>query len=254
MCLFYIIENIQHGIAREKLLELQKAKSVCAPYNSKNLRDVEVDSNNLVSVKNFSFIPSGFKYKDFIYHLTPMINGSNSSYWISQTIMKYTFTKKLNFKIRLDPFIEIFHSDYFSIGYKMDIYGKPLNWERLKSLREDEHGQWLNESTSNNNITDYVWRPTATEVHFTCEELPSSKEINYRGSRYFHAIIDKKTGLVKHCDGAIRIYSDIELDYRSKYHVRNSEVRKVGKRVKIFQIDDNIEQQVFIDLITSYMV
>ena len=100
-----------------------------------------------------------------------------------------------------------------------------------------------------------MWgKPTAKEIHFTCEELPNKNEVHYRGSRYFHAIIDKKTGLVKHCDGAISIYSEDELEFRSKYHVRNSEVRKIGKRVKIFQLDDQIERKIFIDLITSYMV
>lgn len=254
MCLLFIIENIQHGVAKEKLIEIQKTDIISAPYNSINLSELKLDSHNLVSIKNFSFIPNGFRYKDYIYHLVPMINGSNSSYWISQTIIKYFHTEKLDFKIRLDPFVEVLHSEYSCIEYKMQVYGKSLNWDRLKFLRDDEHGQWMNEYLSNNNITDYVWKPTPTEVHFTCEELPSISEINYRGSRYFHAIFDKNTGLIKHCDGAIRLYSNKELEYRLKFHVRNSEVRKIGKRVKIFQLDEYIEQKTFIDLITSYMV
>ena len=60
-----------------------------------------------------------------------------------------------------------------------------------------------------------------------------------RGSRYFHAIFNKDTGSIIHCDGAIRIYSESELADRMRFHVRSSDVRKVGKRVKIFQTNDS---------------
>lgn len=254
MCKWFLIDHIQKGIAQERLEELKKENTLSLPYRSANLIDLEVDKHNLVSVRDFNVFGTSIRLNDYIYHLAPMINAANSSHWISKTISKYISTKNLNFKIRLDPFTEVHHSNYHSMGYKMDVYGIPLDWERLKSLKEDEHGQWMNDDLSNNNITDYVWKPTATEVHFTCEELPCDHEVNYRGSRYFHAIFDKRSGLIKHCDGAIRTYSEQELDYRLRYHVRNSEVRKVGVRIKIFQLDDLIDQETFVDLITNYMV
>lgn len=253
-CSIYLIESIQKGIAVERLKELQKKKKSSLPYNLENLDPLIVDDNNLVSIKNFDLTAGGYKYNDFVYQLTPMINVSNSSYWISQTISGLAYSKKLNFKIRLDPFIEVHYKKYFPIGYKMTIYGKPLEWERLRTLREDEHGRWMNDDLSNNNITDYVWSPNENEVHFTCEELPKTNEIVYRGSRYFHAIFDKETGKIIHCDGAIRKYTQEEIEYRMNYHVRNSEVRKIGKRIKVFQLDDEIEQEVFVLLVTNFMV
>lgn len=253
-CTIYLIEGIQKGIAIERLRELQKKKKISLPYNLKNLESLNINDDNLTSIKNFDLGFGGYRYNDFVYHLTPMINGSNSSYWISQTISGLAFSKKLDFQIRLDPFIEVHHKEYFPIGYKMTIYGKPLDWERLKTLREDEHGRWMNDDLSNNNITDFVWRPSEKEVHFTCEELPKSNEIEYRGSRYFHAIFDKKTGEIIHCDGAIRKYDENELEFRMNHHVRNPEVRKIGKRIKVFQLDDAINQETFVLLITNYMV
>jgi len=252
-CVIYLIEIIQKGIAIERLNELQKKKS-SLPYKLENLKSLIINENNLTSIKNFDLTIGGYRYNDFVYQLTPMINGSNSSYWISQTISSLAKSKKLDFQIRLDPFIEVHYKEYFPIGYKMTIYGKPLDWERLRTLREDEHGRWMNDDLSNNNITDFVWRPNEKEVHFTCEELPKSNEIEYRGSRYFHAIFDKKTGEVIHCDGAIRMYNQDEIEYRMKYHVRNPEVIKIGKRIKVFQLDDIIDQETFVLLITNYMV
>jgi hypothetical protein len=50
-----------------------------------------------------------------------------------------------------------------------------------------------------------------------------------------------------HCDGAMRIYSDEELNRRLDYHVKDTEARKVGKRVKIFQYESNENMGIEID-------
>jgi CDP-diacylglycerol pyrophosphatase len=53
----------------------------------------------------------------------------------------------------------------------------------------------------------------------------------------------------------VRIYTEDELRYRKQFHVRHSEVRKMGKRVKIFQTDKvNISQDDFALLATSFFV
>lgn len=254
-CRWFLIDTIQKGISAERLKLLTENTPRPAPYNSENLSHLNIGENNLVSIKDFNLYNNGFEYNEFIYALNPVNSGSNSSYWISSVISQLSHTKNLNFKIRLNPFIEIPQAEYLPIVYKMTIYGKPLDWERLKKLREEEFGQWMNDSgLSNNNITDYVWRPENDEVHFTCEELPSLHEVEYNGSRYFHAILDKKTGLIKHCDGAIRVYKKEELENRLKFHVRKSEVRKVGKRIKVFQLDEEIDQETFALLFTNFMV
>ncbi|WP_396149827.1 hypothetical protein [Flavobacterium sp.] len=251
-CKWFLISTIQKGIAEERLKALVENK---LPYNSENLKFLEIDENSLVSIKDFELYKNGFKYNDYVYNLTPVTSGSNSSYWISQIIISLTYYNNLNFKIRLDPFIEIHHQEFEHLAYKMTIYGKPLDWERLKTLREEEFGQWVNDDIlSKGNVTDYVWRPEDNEIHFTCEELTNFDEVKTQGSRYFHAIFNKETGQIIHCDGAIRIYTKEELEHRLQYHVRKAEVRKVGKRIKIFQLDENIDQDTFVLLITNFMV
>jgi hypothetical protein len=251
-CKCYLISKIQKDIAKSRLKALTENTR---PYNSENLVNLQIGENQLVSIKQFEIYNNGFKYNDKVYSLTHVINGSNSSYWITQSILSLAFNYKLDFKIRLDPFIEIHHSEYSPMAYKMTIYGKPLDWERLKNLRDEEYGQWMNDDNlSNNNITDYVWRPENNEIHFTCEELPNIEEVEIRGSRYFHAIFNKETGKIIHCDGAIRIYSKEELTNRLGFHVRKAEVRKVGTRIKIFQLDEEIGQDAFVSLITNFMV
>jgi len=101
---------------------------------------------------------------------------------------------------------------------------------------------------------DFVWRPEGNEFHSTCEELPKINCLDYRGSRFFQAIFDKTTGNIKHCDGATRFYSQEEYGKRIRYHVRNPQVRGIGARIKIFQIDGIVDQNIFSELAVSYFV
>jgi hypothetical protein len=251
----FLIHRLQTEIASERLVSLTDKSSRPKPYNQQNLTDLLIDDNNLADISSFDLSSGGFQYKDFIYNLAPITGGSNSSYWITQAIIYIYYDSGLPFKIRLDPFIEIKPKEYNPMMYKMYIYGKQLNWNRLKSLQTIDDGKWLNEkSYSDIGVTDYVWHPSEEEVHFTCEELPKGNQLKVRGSRYFHAIFDKKTEKVKHCDGAIRVYDEIEFSKRSAFHIKNSEVRKIGKRVKIFQLDEPVDQSVFGNLITNFFV
>lgn len=180
----------------------------------------------------------------------------NSSHWLGLLILNETFGKGRNFKVRLDPLMREPTETFQPYMALMHLYGRKLNWERLKSLQSEEFGQWLGDGLSTTSIltTDYVWRPEDQEIHFTCEEIPKPKCIATRGSRYFHAIFDRRTGNIIHCDGALRIYDQYEIELRQKYHVRQTEVRKIGKRVKLFLINDEIGQELFMSLATNFLV
>jgi hypothetical protein len=62
------------------------------------------------------------------------------------------------------------------------------------------------------------------------------------------------TGQIVHCDGAIRIYDFDELEKRKKLQLKDSETRRMGKRIKIFRIDDILEQSLFSQLVSSFYV
>ena len=216
-----------------------------------------MDDKNLVSIKNFDCSNFGLTLGDAVYQLCPSLPQSNSSYWLFELICQESFRNNLDFKLRIDPLIKITKEDFRPMFYRMWVYGKKLDWDKIRKLKHEDFGQWLNEdSTSAKSIeaTDFVWQPSKNEVHFTCEELPKDEFNSIRGSRYFHAIFDKKTGHIIHCDGALRFYSQVELRNRKLFHVRHAEVRKAGKRIKIFQIDEPISQQLFMNLATTFLV
>lgn len=89
-------------------------------------------------------------------------------------------------------------------------------------------------------------------ISFSCEELPNPNCINQRGSRYLHAFFDKNSGNFIHCDGAIRIYSENEIYKRLNHELKSNEVRKIGKRIKLFRIEGNIPKEKFISILSSF--
>jgi len=240
-------------LRKELLIESQNNSHQSDP----ELSGVEFDDKGLVDIQNFTpYNGVGLMRGETVFNICPSTNASNSSYWLSDLIFKQSFQNNRKFKVRLDPLIKVNKEMYQPMFFKMWVYGTKLDWNRLKTLKSTEHGQWLAGPLSDLTIefTDFTWTPSETEIHFTCEELPKDDFLFVRGSRYFHAIFDKASGAIKHCDGAIRFYTPSELEYRKKFHVKNAEVRKIGKRIKIFQIDELIDQVLFMQLATNFLV
>lgn len=254
---YFMVHILSNAIFEERINELLEEENRPAPYNSDNLVQLPLEKNNLAFIKNFDLSSRRLEFNKKIYQITPSIFAENSSYWLSNLILNAAIKLNLNFKIRLHPFIETPSFNYSAMEYRMNVYGKPLDWEKLLNLKNEDFGQWFDEKDYNRNgITDYVWSPKKNdEIHFTCEELPKSGN-KYLLSRYFHSIFNQETGEIKHCDGAIRIYDKQEFENRSKFHIRNSEVRKIGKRIKIFQYDakDNDERELSKDMFSLLAV
>lgn len=258
---YYFIGQINKDIARIRIDKLLDSSEKPAPYSFNNLKDLVIDKNNLASIRHFNIDNFGFEKDGLVYILCPILEQSNSSYWICKTILDLAIKKNLDFKIRLDPFIEIPINNYYPILHKMYVYGRHLDWKRLLNLRNDDFGKWLDVKEYNRaGTTDYIWSAKDESIHFTCEELPKTNLEVMKISRYFHSILDKKSGEIIHCDGAIRVYSKHELKSRTKFHVKDPEVRKIGKRIKIFQYEGKenqgkgLEKDEFCLLATNFFV
>jgi len=236
---YYLIDRIQKEIAKTILHEISSDSERQRPYSSLNLSSIEIDDHQLISTQSFKGFP-GIQINGYGYQLCPSTYGSNSMYWAGQALAEISSNIGHKFRVRLHPFIENPIKDYRPMMYRMMVYGKPLSWERLAVLKDDEFGQWTNENQNDDTqYTDFVWSPKKNnEVHFSCEEVPKLAVSDIRGSRYFHAIFDKQSGTIKHCDGAIRLYNQDSLEYRGRYHLKDSEVRKIGHRIKLFQGDN----------------
>lgn len=83
-------------------------------------------------------------------------------------------------------------------------------------------------------------------------QSPKPSVTRFRASRYFHSVLDRKSKSIIHCDGALRIFTDDEASLRSDSHVRDA--GKLGTRVKLFQIDDELDAENWSQLLKAFFV
>lgn len=233
----YIINEFQVLIPKIRL----KALETNCPYVLEDLKDLAVDDDYLVDIHDFLSYNSENRYM-----LCLPVNDINSNYWLWKEIYKLKDNENISFKIRLDPLVK----NPMPFIYKMTVFGEPLDWEKLSKIKDISQAQFL----ENGIITELYWKKRENQLHFYCEELPKYDEIEYRGSRYFHAIynIDKK--MIIHCDGSVKIYDEDDFFGRNVISLWDENSKNYGKYVKIFRADGEISPDNFTSLITSFFV
>ncbi len=173
-------------------------------------------------------------------------------YWAMMSL--FEVSNFCDVRLRLDPYL-IFHENTYShMNFRMLVYGKPPNLEELNSLRTISHLRWMHDNIEkfDSLFTDALWYPRDNQVHFICEEVPKTDSFWYRGSRYFHAIYDCSLNKIVHLDGALRIYTERENIHRISCHVKD--IGKIGKRVKIFQVDGEMSINNWSNITASFFV
>ena len=226
-------------------------KSVLPPYDHPALAGIAVDEEGLVPLDAFELSGDALCVNNHAFFVLPPVPGSNANFWLLQHLSRESLSDSVS--VRLDPLLHGPADQLHGRFYKMDVYGRPLDWERIRNLRSPDHGKWMPGKLSCRFLsTDYAWLPHEEEVDFICEELPAAEEVAERGSRYLHAVYEKDSHRITHLDGAVRVYTRDELLDRAMLHVRNA--GKVGKRVKVFRTDRAIEPDLMGDLVTAFFI
>ncbi len=234
----YIVSQDAEGLIERTRLNLAAQLGAAPPYNHSALRGIPVDAEGLVPLSVFDLNGDALCINDHAFFVLPPVPGSNANYWLLQELQRLDLVDSVS--VRLDPLLYGSADQLGGRFYRATIYGQELDWNRIRQLREVEHGSWTPGKLSRRYLkTDYAWVPHENEVDFLCEELPVSAEAGIRGSRYLHAIYDKNSHQITHLDGAIRVMSVDELATRAAGHVRKS--GKVGKRIKTFRTDRPIQ-------------
>ena len=242
---------LNNAILEKKMKYLYNCAELPEPYNK--IKDIiEYDEDYLINTENLSYFKGTLKISDIVYNVLPSIQQKNSLYWVFLALEK--ISKYSSFSVRLDPFIYKHINEYRPMMFKMEVYGVPLNWDTINKLKGSIHSKWMadNYDSSDYMFTEAVWERRSDGVHFICEETPKLKNVNLRGSRYFHSIYDTEKEVFTHADGAIRIYSLEDLENRNTLHVRKS--GKVGKRVKIFKVNGIVKKEDWCSLVSSFFL
>ncbi len=251
---WHLIKTLENEIPRKRLELLSNQNSISRPfpYDHVALEDLTITEDHLVNLNSFEIQGSALIRNDYAFTMCPITESPNSSYWILKVLAE--LSQYYQVFVRLDPLIYSTRTEFYNPQYKMWVHGiQNLDWQRIKQLRNEEFGEWMPDNLESNiEKTQYVWSPRSDEVHFTCEELPKSSLSNTRGSRYFHSIFNPTKDLMIHLDGALRIYNNTDLERRREIHLK--ETGKVGSRVKMFRIDDDISREVLSKICTNYFV
>lgn len=240
-------------IARRKLMlvrgEAQKPRP--APYDLPAIADVPVDADHLVSLSAFQYDGSRLLRNGYAFGVLTTTAAPNSSYWLLGTL----YSQKLDARasVRLDPLLFGPEDQFPAMSYKMWMYGRPLDWGRLRHLRQPEHGRWLPGSLSHETeFTDFCWAPRPDGIHFLGEEVPKAHSCAFEPSRYLHAIYDPTSERIAHFDGALRVFTPEEIGHRHSLHVRGG--GKLGVRAKVFRTDESIHRDAFTVVAQAFFV
>ena len=221
------------------------------PYQHHALETVSVDGEGLVALSNFAAQGDGLQIGSHVFFMFSPLQVNNASFWTLAALGRLGLNDAV--RIRLDPLLHGPAEQICGRFYSMVVYGRHLDWGRITALKEAEHGRWQPGALSTRSeFTDYVWEPRGHEVHFVCEEVPLAKEVRQRGSRYFHAVFDKRDGNLTHVDGAIRLYTPAQYEVRVREHVRTT--NKSGRRVKVFRVDRPIPKEGLSELCPAFFV
>jgi hypothetical protein len=221
------------------------------PYAHAAIVDLPILDDQLISLDAFPTAERRLERNGFVFEMCPILQSFNSGYWLFQELCRVP--DSISRSVRLDPLAVLPREAHLMVGFKAGVYGVPLDWAKIVSLKEEQHGKWTpDDPDSNAGFTEVVWTPRGGEVHFVCEELPADNAVLERGSRYLHAIFVPGRSHFVHVDGAIRFYTSEELVNRKATHVRRA--GKVGRRVKIFRVDGNISSQLWSTLTSAFFM
>lgn len=249
---FVIQDALPERIGRLRLATLVAFQGANrpAPYDHPALADLSVDSEGLVDLSHFQIRGQALHRNGFAFTICLPVGSPNCTFWLTQSLAEVGAE---HFRIRLDPLLFMEEHLYPPIGYRMLVYGEPLDWTRLRGIREEDHGKWETFPPSpRRGITEYSWMPWDDELHFSLEELPPAEHLQCRGSRYAHAIYDKRRDRLSHFDLATRILNHEE--YEARCTCRLSKAGKVGIRLKIARSDSMLDREALHRIIPQFFV
>jgi hypothetical protein len=251
--IWFIERLLMEEIPRRKLALLRAERRAVRPrpYNIPALADLEPDDDHLVPLSAFECDGARLLRNGYAFTILTTTPAPNSTHWLLGAIASEGVANSTS--VRLDPYLFGPEESYPAMFYKMWMYGRPLDWERIGRLRDVEHGEWRPGPLSReSSFTQFCWSPRDGEVHFVCEEVPKPESISREAARYLHAIYDPRSRTMQHFDGAIRIYDEHEIGERGHVHVRTG--GKAGIREKVFRCDDGIPREAFSAVTQAFFV
>lgn len=235
------------SIRFRRILTGQDRNPLDAVYESANIYP---DHEGLVPSKVLGGTHREFVLGEFDVEISRSLPATNSTYWLAPMIVE-----RPTCRVRLDPLRFAPRGDLSRVFYAMRAFGPPLDWARIMGLQKVEAVRWMADEAGQVEpelLTELVWKPRDDEIVLEVEQLPLQSDVNISGSRYLHAILDRSRCRFTHLDGAIRWYGPAELVARRDS--RLDRVGSIGHRTKIFRLDEPIQKEDAIDILSAFFV
>lgn len=216
-----------------------------------------LDKKGLIDLKELEIVQPGiFKFDDFLLFAHKgfrrgfsRMNSFNEEFLkFYQTINTGDNTMKIAIDLDL---IGLSGSDKKELEY--DYWYGPMFDDQLEKIRFGvTRHENLSGAYSNVNSTEFGWYEQDGRRTFECEELintPNIDSVKY-GCRFVHSMIDPKTNLPYHIDGAIRAYTEEKMIDRMS--VNMSKAGRDTEYTKLWRIDGVISVKDWKSLINFF--
>ena len=243
------------------------------PEWSKTIKDGLVDARELEPIctkkengKKEILVP-GVYYKEghllfahqFFRRSLSILNTTNGEFFNSFEKMRDISTVKMKLALDMDM-VGLIGTEQPEIEYQY-IRGPHFNDDLTcipegVTCHENEH---YDNVYSNLLSTQFFLHMQDGKRTFECEELCDKENITLGdgqtilwGCRYVHSMINPKTGLPTHLDGAIRIYNDEQILARIDSKTDISKCGKNSKYIKLWRIDNDFNVAMWKEIISSF--
>lgn len=224
----------------------------------------KLDDDGLLFIdESFKLFDGGIAYKDHILHYHQFLRrgySSNPNFDFLGRFMRYYMqTVKVNrFRIAIDHH-RLMPKEFYRHLFEMDRWFGP---QFDKNKLDDPTTVGLTiitrtrpsifDLTNKLDQTEFYWSYRDGVKSFEIEEVSSEEYTfdSYYLNRYIHSERDTEHKVLRHFDGAVKVY--LYDKYRERLATRMPTESKSHKKIKLFRIDGDIDVDTWIDLISHF--
>jgi len=225
----------------------------------------KLDKDGLLHVdSSVNLIDGGIEYRNHVLHYHQFLRRnytSNPNFEFLFRFMKYfRMTNKTNtFRIAIDHQRLMERRHYQQIIERDAWYGPRFDKGRLDdplatglTVIPRDRPSIFDSLYGELDQTEFCWSSSDGIKSFEIEELSSSGYLyeSYYLNRYVHSERDIGRGVLRHFDGAVKVY--VEDSYSERLTSKMPKEFKSHKKIKLFRIDGDIDIDLWVQLISMF--
>jgi len=222
------------------------------------------DKDGLIIIDDkFVIFNGGIQYKNHYLHYNQFLRrgftGNPNCDFLYIFWNYYDKSSDINsFRISID-LSRLWPKEYYSRGIELDRWFGP-KFDKSKVFDKNYVGHTIHQRISpsffeiSNKLkyTEFSWKYADGIKTLEIEELDSEEHSfdSYYINRYLHSEIDVERNIIRHLDGAVKIY--LKDNYHKRLNSKIPKEEKCFKKIKLFRIDGIIDENIWLELISNF--